>query len=734
MFRHLITATLILAVGQSISHASDVERVYVVSDAKAPELERFAATELAGQFRRLFQNVEVVPTNKVPAAAKQIVLIGSPATNSALKQTIGSNWPKVTDQGIVLKSVQTGDANALVVGGDTPEATLWAAYELGQRFGVRYMLREDIFPLEKQPLKLDGFDVTLEPQLRTRTWRTINDFCIGPESWGLADHKKFLGQLAKLKYNDLMLSVYPWQPFVDYEFGGVKKQTATQWFGDRFRVDGDTVGKKAFGGAKVFENPDFAGKTGHDEMTAAGIKHARGIIAEARKLGMTVGISISPLEFPREFQKVLPGSQVATGLNQLTILPGAKQGPNDKRLKQAVAAKIRAYLKTYPSIEKLYLTLPEFPEWDQHAGQAWKQLLSQRDLGDVTLAQLVATARDRKLIASGKRGEQALKGNVEALAFLNNLFKDESLLTRADGGKVELVVTGVDPALFPLLDRILPAEAATLHFIDYTARRVAEHKELLALVPAKKVRSQLILTLADDNVGILPQSSLGSLGTLMDELKRLGWDGFSTRYWIPAELDSSVHFLAQSAWHADLTPKDSYFDLWETITDNKSATERMWLGEQHLQQATALIDKHDIGFTFPVKGMLMKHYRAEKLPDWWQEANDHYTQMMIELYRVNGSIDPRATKITFYYAKRGEYVLTYLAAVKATREAAIAKKNGDTEKTIEHLETAVESMYDTITTVADVATDQSDRGLIAVLNEFAYRPLLAEFEKLLDAE
>ena len=43
-------------------------------------------------------------------------------------------------------------------------------------------------------------------------------------------------------------------------------------------------------------------------------------------------------------------------------------------------------------------------------------------------------------------------------------------------------------------------------------------------------------------------------------------------------------------------------------------------------------------------------------------------------------------------------------------------------------------MYDTITTVADVATDQSDRGLIAVLNEFAYRPLLAEFEKLLDAE
>ena len=73
-------------------------------------------------------------------------------------------------------------------------------------------------------------------------------------------------------------------------------------------------------------------------------------------------------------------------------------------------------------------------------------------------------------------------------------------------------------------------------------------------------------------------------------------------------------------------------------------------------------------------------------------------------------------------------------ALPISREAAIAKSNGDTEAAIEHLETAVEAMYDTITTVADVATDQSDRGLIAVLNEFAYRPLLAEFEKLLDAE
>jgi hypothetical protein len=107
---------------------------------------------------------------------------------------------------------------------------------------------------------------------------------------------------------------------------------------------------------------------------------------------------------------------------------------------------------------------------------------------------------------------------------------------------------------------------------------------------------------------------------------------------------------------------------------------------------------------------------------------------MIELYRANGAIDGDAKPILFYYAKRGEYVLEYLAAVKAVREAALAKKAGDTEMAIEQLEVALEQMYNCINTLSDVARDQSDRGLIAVLNAYAYRPLLAEYERLADSE
>jgi len=99
----------------------------------------------------------------------------------------------------------------------------------------------------------------------------------------------------------VMLAVYPWQPFVDFEFNGVKKQTGVLWYGYRYPVGGDTAGRAAFHGAKVFENPDFAGKTSYAERVAAGTQLARGIITTADKLGMSTALALSPLEFPRDF-------------------------------------------------------------------------------------------------------------------------------------------------------------------------------------------------------------------------------------------------------------------------------------------------------------------------------------------------------------------------------------------------------------------------------------------------
>ncbi len=617
----------------------------------------------------------------------------------------------------------------ILVGGGSPVAALWAVYELGHHFGIRYLLQGDVLPVDLPTLRLDGLDMVLEPQLRLRTWRTINDFAIGPESWGLAEQKRVLSQLAKLKFNRVLLAVYPWQPFVHYEFKGVKKQTALLWYGWRYPVDGDTPGRIAFRGAKFFENPDFVGKTTYEEKTRAGIALASGIIDAAHELGMSAAFALSPLELPKEFAAVLPEAKTLHSLEQLVIGPGPRQPPDDPLLKELAATQIRAYLTTYPKIDALYLSLPEFPNWVEHHEKAWQRLDARTGIGkSVDLKRLLETARTRKLVASGNRGEQALRGNLSALDFFHTLLADPDLLKRADGRKVEVSITDVDPALFPVLDKVLPPSASALHFVDYTARRVAAHQDLLEQVPARAIKSSLILTLADDNVGVLPQLATSQLHFLLGQLRRLGWEGYSTRYWIPGDLGPSIHYLSRASFDAKLTPRTAYDDLFTPVC-GEGVTERMALAFDKIEQAATLIDQNDLGFTFPVPGVVMKHYAAKTPPPaWWKQVRDLYAGAMDEVLRGEQRSRQKAGPLILYHSKRLEFAVEYLNSIEAVRLAGVAKSQGKTDEQLAQLEKAVESMHNALTALGDIARDNSDRGVIAVLNAYGYRPLKAELE------
>ncbi|MBM4071932.1 MAG: hypothetical protein FJ271_23850 [Planctomycetes bacterium] len=723
--RRAIVASLILLASAPAVFAGPRVDVVVADD--APKLEKFAAAELAAQLKRLF-DADVRVAAKVPAAAGNLILIGSPATNPAIARAIGANWPKLSDQGHLLKSV--GDAGALIVGGASPVATLWAVYELGHRYGIRYLLHGDYYPAQPAKFKLDSFDLVFEPELRLRAWRTINDFAIGPESWGLADQKKMLHQLAKLKFNRVVLAVYPWQPFVHYEFRGVKKQTGMLWYGQRYPVAGDTPGRDAFGGATEFDNPDFAGKRTYEERLKAGVTLASGIIDAAHELGMSAALAMSPLEFPKEFAKVLPGAKVLHTLENLVIGPGDRQPPDDPLLKQLTATQIRAYLDTYPRLDALYLTMPEFPDWVEHHEKAWHRLDARTGIGKHTdLATLIDAARKRKLTASGERGIRALKGNIAALDFLHGLMPDGAPLKRR-GSQLDVTILDVDPALYPVLDKVLPSGTEALHFVDYTARRVAEQRSLLAAVPAKAVKSSLILTLADDNVGVLPQLATNHLHELVTEIRKLGWQGFSTRYWIPGDLEASVFYLARAGFDGRITPKSAYHELFAPMC-GPGAVPALAKGFAMIEEATTLIDRNDLGFTFPVPGMVMRHYDAKSPPPaWWKKVSDLYGSAMDEIYRAQQRAHPQARPLTLYHAKRCEFAIHYIACLEAVRRAGLARDKKDRDGQVEHLESAVEAMHNALSTLGEVARDQSDRGVIAVVNAHGYRPLRAELDRL----
>ena len=65
----------------------------------------------------------------------------------------------------------------------------------------------------------------------------------------------------------------------------------------------------------------------------------------------------------------------------------------------------------------------------------------------------------------------------------------------------------------------------------------------------------------------------------------------------------------------------------------------------------------------------------------------------------------------------------YLDAVEAVKRAALAEAAGDIGQTQECAEAALGLARRAMEAYARVARDQSDRGTIAVLNEYVHRPL-----------
>lgn len=243
-------------------------KVTLVIGEKAPPLDKLAAEQLGKDFQLLFDAEATVQTT-TPADGSNVVLVGSPLSNPAIN---ADSWPKITEQGVVIKSTKTG----LIVGGGCPSATMWAVSELSYRFGIRHLLQGDVQPVEKPVFKLDGFDTVMEPKITKRGWSMFNGSATGADAWGKADLTALLRQLVKFKFTHVLIPL--------------RSPAVTP-----ITVDGDTAGRKAFGGAKQF--PTDA--------------PAKDLAAEAKALGLVV--------LPMDFVTHSLGARTTSVLPQFSL-------------------------------------------------------------------------------------------------------------------------------------------------------------------------------------------------------------------------------------------------------------------------------------------------------------------------------------------------------------------------------------------------------------------------------
>ena len=711
-----IIALLLAFLGATTSLSAPMSQsIAVVIGPNAPEMDRFAANELCGYLEKLF-GIHVAPVTTISDSAKNLFLIGNPETNRLIETNAFHN---LTDQTIVLKSIKVGRRSTQIIGGGSSRATLWAVYALAEKWGVRFLLHGDVPPPSKK-FEMPAFTFSEEPALRVRQWRVLNEHAMGPISWGMADYRPVIDQLAKLRFNRLLLYIWPGQPFLPLEYHGIKQTSGTLFFGNRYPITSDMIGRSLFGNEKEFWNPDLPLPGDAEKLSQAAVKHVQSLIAYAHARGMECVMPANLTEFPREFKPLLAHLHPVDMVGTPTIGPGANANLDDPVLTGLARAVLQMTINTYPGLDRIALDLPEWREWVSEYERAWKALDAKYGIEKVrSLETVLAQAANRKNYSGGaERAVKEVKADIVALYFFDKII---SAPETKPGGK-KFIISTVAEELYPTLAKILPTGTETLNFVDYTPSRIVQRREVLKGIPACEVPSVLIYTLHDDNVGVLPQLATHSLHELTKDIRQQGWAGFSTRYWLTGDHDPCIAYLSRAAWDTNATPDEVYHDQILRVC-GKDAVDDMLKVFREVEAATISLEQHGLGLTFTVPSMMMQYWTPGTLSPELKSVSPRYQNALDAARRALQKTEPSRQKYIAYWVGRLEFGIDYMKAIETVRAAATAEANKNFADAFTEATRAVELIKQGLTAYAGVVADRSDKGAIAVMNEYVYRPL-----------
>jgi hypothetical protein len=716
----------------------------LVISREADKLEQFAASELEGYVERLFRVSATIVSSPSPNA-EAFFLLG---TSDRLPAGVlaAEVFPQLSDQGFVLRKVQCMNKPAVAIVGGSPRAMMWGVYELVERYGVRYLLSGDVYPENGQDFYLPDIDQVFEPVFRLRWWRTMGDFAMGTEGWGIADYRPLLDQLAKLKFNRIRVGSSPSQPFLDLQIKGVKRQTATLWYGERFPITADMPGRKLFGDEKEFWNPDLPSReAGYDKLVAAGQRHCHELIAYAHSRGIEASSVWSVTDFPKEFHSIVPDAQTVQQLGSLTVGPGPTVRPDNPELVEIAGTVIRTILDEYPEADSYGFPVgTEWNGWIDAYEWAWQELDRQHGINQVvSLQEVLRKAGQRRSHDGAERCIREVKGGIAGLYFLARLWSSPEVLSPNRKPNARLVVYEPAEELFPILSCVLPENAELVVVIDYNPTRVLRRRHVLATLPASQVPTTLVLTLHDDSVGLLPLLTTGALHQLVCDMRQHGLSGFCTRQWMISDHDPCVAYLSKAAWDSGATPRAVYVDQIRAVC-GEAAVDPMLEAFHEVEAVTTALEDHGMGLTFPWPGMMMQHWTPDPLTKVRPEDRAGYRRALAAVGRVPTPARPDGRTYVQYWIGRIEFAVGYLDAVDAVKKAAKAEKaandakaKGDLQGFAVSLREAARQAHVAHTTAvqaieafAGVAKNRADLGAIATLAEYVYRPLKRKAEQL----
>ena len=303
---------------------------------------------------------------------------------------------------------------------------------------MRYLLDRDVLPA-KSKFTMPSLNVVMEPIFRVRAHPTIQDFADSGEAWGIKDFRPLIDQLAKMKYNRLNIFAFAWQPYLEYQVDGIKRQTAALWYSYHYPITPDMPGRSAFpADMKEFWNPDLPVNGTPDQILRAGVTLEQALIDYGHSRGMECVVNATVSEYPKEFAPLLGGAVPIHMLNQLTTTTGPDTKLDDPGLHKLSSAVIRATIDTYPRADRLNISINEWRQWTDQYKRAWDALDGKYGIGQVTTLDHVLDASQHRVGYQftsfskdqlDKKAADEVKGDLASLYFFDWLVKDSGAVS-----------------------------------------------------------------------------------------------------------------------------------------------------------------------------------------------------------------------------------------------------------------------------------------------------------------
>lgn len=514
----LFLAVLLSPPGSASAPAS--KRYAVIVGRSAGPLELHAASELRKYLRSLY-GLDAPLENSIDPGYDGYLIVGDPSSNPATGAALKGFWPKLSDQGIVLKRVNLQGKPGLVLGGGSPVATLWAVYDFVQRAGVQFLLENDVLPAHPAPFFPERLDIVEEPQLRFRSYRGINDLPTSLVFYGVEDYHHLIDQLAKMKFNVFYVNIYPFQPFVDYEFRGQNKTTGALDYGWDLPIHSETIGRELFGSRKEMVNPALAGaKTYRERVEAAsGLLHE--IFRYAHSRGMKTGLMFLINQFPVEFNRRLPewsdrkylppeimkgAMSIRLGVAEEGVDPASFPylTPSNPVVMDLDRKIVDAHIQSYPEADYYGLYQPELPRSSNEYQQIWSRLDKKYHLSpEFDLAKMMESARTHTQavgVRQGTRPQEELKTSIAYADTLDKLINEDKILAKSVNPGATLVVSTFSDEFYPVLAKIFKGSVIQQVEMDYLSSLAAQRTEVLAFAAKTPMKVEVMASIADDNI------------------------------------------------------------------------------------------------------------------------------------------------------------------------------------------------------------------------------------------